>query len=151
MHPLYLAYMDRLEELHRNIETALDGLTPEALDWSPGPGMNSITVLVTHLTCAERFWVGDVLAGDPSGRVREAEFETRGFDASHLKARLAASRSYIRNVLERLPLEALEEQRPARDGHEFSGAWCLLHALEHTAIHVGHVQMNRQLWEERKK
>ena len=149
MHPLYIAYMDRLAELHRSIEKALDGLSPKALDWSPGPGMNSITVLVIHLTGAERFWVGDILAGEPSGRVREAEFEAQGYEPSDLKARLAASRSYTRNVLERLPLEALEEQRQAPEEHQFSGAWCLLHALEHTAIHLGHIQMNRQLWEER--
>ena len=29
-------------------------------------------------------------------------------------------------------------------------AWALLHALEHTAIHLGHMQIMRQLWEQRR-
>jgi ankyrin repeat protein len=28
-------------------------------------------------------------------------------------------------------------------------AWCLAHALEHTALHLGHMQITRQLWEQR--
>jgi hypothetical protein len=27
-------------------------------------------------------------------------------------------------------------------------AWSLLHALEHTALHLGHMQLTRQLWEQ---
>lgn len=147
MHPFYIDYLDRLSELHREISKALEGLPQEALDWVPTPGMNSIAVLVVHLTGAERYWVGDVLAGDPSGRVREAEFETRGLETTSLVDRLSASRSYIRGVLESLPIEVLEEQREVMDGRRFGASWCLLHALEHTAIHLGHIQLTRQLWD----
>ena len=27
--------------------------------------------------------------------------------------------------------------------------WCLAHALEHTALHLGHMQIMRQLWRQR--
>jgi hypothetical protein len=30
-----------------------------------------------------------------------------------------------------------------------SGAWGLLHAIEHLSEHVGHAQLTRQLWERR--
>ena len=33
------------------------------------------------------------------------------------------------------------------DAREFTVAWCLLHALEHSAVHLGHMQIVRQLWE----
>ena len=36
--------------------------------------MNSMNVLVVHLIGAERYWIGDVIAGEPSGRDRESEF-----------------------------------------------------------------------------
>ena len=38
-------YLDRLEALHAGLEEAIAGLPVEALDWVPGPGMNSLAVL----------------------------------------------------------------------------------------------------------
>ena len=64
MQTFYEDYLNNLHELHSDIEKALDGLTPAALDWTPQPGMNSIGVMVFHLTGAERYWIGDVIAGD---------------------------------------------------------------------------------------
>jgi hypothetical protein len=29
--------------------------------------------------------------------------------------------------------------------------WALLHALEHTAIHLGHIQITQQLWDQKNK
>lgn len=34
------------------------------------------------------------------------------------------------------------------DGQKFSVSWSLLHVLDHTAIHLGHIQLTRQLWEQ---
>jgi hypothetical protein len=151
MHPFFVDFLDRVYVLHQGVEKELDALPPQALDWVPGPEMNSATVLVVHLAGSERYWIGEVLAGEPSGRVREAEFETHGLEAADLRERLAASRNYIQGVLERLPLEALGEERiSARDGRRFGAAWCLLHALEHTAIHLGHLQIVRQLWDQKR-
>ena len=36
-------------ELHADIEKVMENLPVEALDWVPGPEMNSIAVLVVHL------------------------------------------------------------------------------------------------------
>jgi uncharacterized damage-inducible protein DinB len=150
MNALIESYLNRLQALHEDIEKALAGLPPEALDWSPGPDMNSITVLVVHLAGAERFWIGDVACGDSSGREREAEFRAQGMDGKALQERLAAGLSYAQKALEALTLSDLEKQRPAgRDGRSFSVAWALLHALEHSAIHLGQIQLTRQLWEQR--
>ncbi len=35
-----------------------------------------------------------------------------------------------------------------RDGREYTVAWALFHALEHTALHLGQMQLTRQLWEQ---
>ena len=65
-------YYDRLQTLHQGISEAIADLPQEALDWEPAPSMNSVTVLVVHLTGAERYWIGDVAGQDPSGRIRSA-------------------------------------------------------------------------------
>ena len=70
MEALLAALSERVETIHRNIEKAIDGLPAEALDWVPGPDMNSIAVLLAHTVGAERYWIGDLAGDDPSGRVR---------------------------------------------------------------------------------
>jgi hypothetical protein len=45
-------YLTRLQVLHAELERAIEGLAPEALDWSPGPHMNPLCVLVAHASGA---------------------------------------------------------------------------------------------------
>jgi uncharacterized damage-inducible protein DinB len=149
MEALFESYLDRLQKLHTDIEKTFEGLAQEALDWIPGAGMNSMAVIVTHLTGAERYWIGDLAGEDPSGRDRAAEFRVRGLDAADLKKRLNDSLEYARLVAGRLSLVELAEIHTSpRDGKQFSVAWSLLHALEHTAVHLGHLQIMRQLWDQ---
>jgi hypothetical protein len=143
-------YSERLQALHANIERSIEGLLLPALDWAPGPDMNSLGVLAAHVAGAERYWIGDVVGRDPSGRDRAAEFHAHGLDAATLTARLAQTLAHSQAVLAGLTLPDLEATRVSpRDGHEFTVAWCLAHALEHTALHLGHMQITRQLWEQR--
>jgi uncharacterized damage-inducible protein DinB len=147
MLPFYEALYDRFHELHQDIEKALDVLPPEELDWEPGPEMNSVSVIIVHLTGAERFLIGDVIMSDPSNRNREAEFHVAGMSKSDLVQRLTATEAYIKGALEKLTLADLEAMRThPRHGNQVSLAWAILHALEHTATHVGHIQMTVQLW-----
>ncbi len=149
MEPYFSDYFDHLQRLHAEIEQVLDGLPQGALEWVPGDGMNSLGVLAYHVAGAERFWIGDVVAGDPSNRDREAEFRTQGIDAESLKERLSASLSYSRAVLEGLSLHDLLTMRTSpRDGRQFSVGWALAHALEHIAVHLGHMQVTRQVWKQ---
>jgi len=139
-----------LHELHADIEQAIAGLPQEALDWQPGPGMNSIGVLLAHVTGAERYWFSDVLMGEPSHRDREAEFRAHGLDAPAWQKRLAESEAYAQKALATLTLPDLETLRTfPRDGRKITVAWSLGHILEHTAIHAGHIQITRQLWEQK--
>jgi uncharacterized damage-inducible protein DinB len=143
-------YIDRLERCHNDILKALEGLSPAALDWVPGPQMNSISVLLFHLTGAERFWIGDIALQDPSNRDREAEFKVVNVGTDALNKRLTDNVEYARTALDKFSLQDLEIVRTVpRDGNEYSVAWALLHALEHSAIHLGQIQLTRQLWEQR--
>jgi uncharacterized damage-inducible protein DinB len=143
-------YLERLAALHADMQRAIEGLPQVALDWLPGPDMNSLCVLVVHTCGAERYWIGDVVGRDPSARDRTAEFHATGWDAIALGEHLDESLARVRGVLEGLTLQDLKALRVSpRDGCKFTVAWCLAHALEHTAIHLGHMQIARQLWDQR--
>ncbi len=149
MIPLLEAYYERLHALHAGVARALDDLPEKALDWNPGPGMNSVAVLVTHLAGAERYWIGDVAGGDPSGRVRETEFEVRGGETSALLGLLDRTLEHSRRTLGNLKEADLSASRVAsRDGQAFTVAWCLYHAMQHTALHLGHIEITRQMWQQ---
>lgn len=154
MHSFYQDYLQRLTDLHQGILNAVEGLSPEALDWTPirktTSDMNSINVLVTHLCGAERYWIGEVACGDPSGRVRENEFRVSGMDAETLAERINIMTAYAHSALNKLSLDDLpKEKSRLNDGRPVTVGWALLHALEHTALHLGHIQITRQMWDEK--
>ncbi|MEW5872952.1 MAG: DinB family protein [Chloroflexota bacterium] len=145
--------LERLQFLYQEMSAALHGLPPEALDWTPGAdapeGLNSLGVLAVHVAGAQRYWLGDVLAGEPSGRERAAEFRARGFEAQALEELLDQALAYASGVHENLSLEDLQTERTSpRDGRKFTASWCILHNLEHVAIHLGHMQLMRSLWDQ---
>jgi uncharacterized damage-inducible protein DinB len=146
MQPFFEDYLQNLQELHKDIIDSLKDLPLAALEWSPAADMNSIDVLVVHTVGAQRFLIGEAVEGDPANRDREAEFKVHGLDAEALTQRLNQSLEYIRSVLERLTVEDIAALRDFR-GRERSVAWILDHALKHTATHLGHVQLMRQVWE----
>ncbi len=148
MIPFYVDLLDRFHQLHADIEQALQPLPLEALDWQPGPDMNSISVLIVHLTGAERFLVGDIIMGDPSNRNREAEFLASGLIKNDLLNMLHEKEAYLKAAFEDLKLSDLETSRlHPRHGNQVSVAWALTHALEHSAAHLGHIQLTVQLWQ----
>src|SRR5688572_24790032 len=152
MQTFFTDYLNLLQERHNEILEALEGLPPAALDWSPGPDMNSINVLVFHITGSTRYWIGDIAAQESSHRDRDAEFRVSDVEVEVLKNRLADNLEYARNVLSKFTIEDLQTTREsARNGRTFTVAWALLHALEHTTLHLGQIQLTRQLWEQSKE
>jgi uncharacterized damage-inducible protein DinB len=150
MESFFVDCLDRLTTMHGEMEKAIAGLPTEALDWSPGPEMNSMAVLVVHTAGAERYWIGDVVGQDPSGRVRSQEFETRGSTEAVLQEKLQATLAHSQGVLAALLLADLDQPRySSRHDEDSTAGWALVHALEHTAVHTGHLQIMRQLWEQR--
>jgi uncharacterized damage-inducible protein DinB len=147
---VYAEIIERLRLLHNEMKQAIEGLPQEAIDWVPGPDINSLSVLVMHTAGAERYWIGDVIGRDDSGRVREAEFQVKGINAETLEDHLDKVLSHSQSVLAELNFDDLESNRTSsRDGRKVTIAWSLAHALEHTALHLGHMQIIRQLWAQR--
>lgn len=149
MDPFFIDYYDRLSDLHHDLAAAVEGLPVEALDWQPGPETNSLAVLLTHTAGAERYWIGEVAGEEAADRVRAEEFEVDGRTAEELVALLNRALAHSRSVLSRLSIHNLAEARVASmQGRSVTVSWALLHALEHTAVHLGHAQINRQAWDQ---
>ena len=139
-------YLQNLKELHTDMINAFQELPPAALDWSPVKDMNSISVLIVHTVGAQRFLIGEIVAGDTLNRDRDAEFKVSGLDVAALKNHLNESFEYIRSVLNGLTADDLTSPRDFR-GRDTTVSWVLGHALKHTATHLGHIQVTRQFWE----
>jgi uncharacterized damage-inducible protein DinB len=149
MEPFFKDCIERLRALHSDIEKCLSSLPSEALGWQPGPDMNSLAVLAAHTAGAQRYWIGDMLAGDPSQRVRAGEFEFRESQAQALIDKLRKTLAHSEATLSAMRVDDLDEVcTSAQHGRDFSLAFCLLHALDHTALHLGHMELTRQLWDQ---
>ena len=148
-HQLFVDYLQRLEDLQFRLHREVRDLPAEAMDWSPGPQMNSVAVLMAHITGVVHEGI-DLGLGEPSSRVRTQEFQTRGVPSAEMLRRLDAVIDYVRDALPRLGLEDLDQERQDDDETITSG-WALLHALEHAFLHLGHIQLTCQMWRQSEK
>ncbi len=143
-------YLLRIEDLHRQIIDLIASLPEAALNWRPisggdGDDTNSLAVLVTHIAGAEHFWVGEAIGGRPPTRNRDLEFLTQANNADTLIEKIQAVEAETRSVLVSLKAEDLSSTRLVR-GKTVAVRWALLHVIDHTALHVGHMQLTYQLW-----
>ena len=140
---------DRFSELHKEIKKSIEGLSVDALDWVPAGNTNSVNVLVTHLTGAEQFWAVDVAGNQSSDRVREEEFEAQGLTEHELVTRLDETLGAIQAAFESYSFGQLQDPRNVEQREmSVTMGWAILHALDHAALHLGHIQLTVQLWEE---
>ena len=145
------AYLERIEDLRAQIGSILQTVPQEALNWRPDESsedhaMNSIAVLATHAAGAEHFWIGEVIGSLPTTRDRAAEFETVVADTAVLQQTLQTVRQQTRTILQTLTQEDLDGTRQVRD-RVVPTRWALLHVIDHTALHLGHIQITAQLWQ----
>lgn len=153
MEPIFADVIQRLETMHAEYFQYMGGLTIEELDWAPGPAMNSLCVLAVHVTAAERFWVGAVV-DDNITRDRPAEFSAAGYELPALKALFSANIAFCRGAFESAQSSRLGEVVDvSRYRHwppqQFTRGWALMQCVAHTAEHLGHAGMTRQLLDRR--
>ena len=148
-HQPFTDYLGLLEGLQRRLHKDVQDLPAEAMDWLPGPQMNSVAVLLAHIAGVLREGI-DIALDEPPGRVRAQEFQTRDVLSAEMLRRLDAVIDYARDALPRLGLEDLDKERDDDDG-PISCGMALLHALEHACLHLGHLQITCQMWRQREK
>ena len=105
---------------------------------------NSITVLVTHTCQSELDWL-HIAAGRAMQRDRDAEFKTTGRSTADLRATIERTASLVPDLVRAAITAGLGAMRRGRSGPERTVAFCLEHAVKHTAEHVGQVELTRQL------
>ncbi|HEY5983454.1 MAG TPA: hypothetical protein VIU38_08270, partial [Anaerolineales bacterium] len=71
----------------------------------------------------------------------------KDMDAASLKKRIADLDAYEERVFETLRVRDLEAWKVSPvNGKKVTVAWALLHAYQHTAVHVGHIEILVQQW-----
>lgn len=143
----FVDYLERLTGLQNRLHKELQELPAAAMDWTPGPQMNSVAVLLAHMTGVLHEGI-DLALDEPPSRVRAQEFQTHGVSSVEMLQRLDRVIDYARESLPRLDLADLGQARTDEDGPITCG-WALLHALEHAYLHLGHLQLTCQLWRQR--
>ncbi len=123
------------------IRRCLEVLGDEDVWWRPNEGSNSIGNLLLHLDGSTRAWIIDVAGGSHSQRDRQQEFDERDqISRAKLMARLEQTLAEADEVLARIDVEALSEQRQS-SSEEVTVFWAIYHAVEHFSMHTGQILM----------
>jgi len=143
-------YVERIEDLHSQVSGLIAELPAQALNWRPIEGKddhasNSLAVLTAHIAGAEHYWIAEVIGDRVGTRDRDAEFVTVAANAVEIVSLLEKTAHETREVFSTLSESDLNRARQAR-GRTIPVRWCILHVIDHTALHLGHMQITYQLW-----
>ncbi len=143
-------YLQRIEDLRSQVGKLISGLRVAALNWRPletseDAALNSLAVLTAHIAGAEHFWVSEGIGRRPATRNRQAEFAVTAADPGELASLLERTGVETREVFSRLDDAELDRERTI-EGRHVPVRWGLLHVIDHTALHLGHMQLTYQLW-----
>ena len=143
-------YRGRIDDLRRQVSELIADLPAKALNWRPtergeGHTTNSLAVLAAHIAGAEHFWITEVVGGGPPTRDRAAEFATQVTDAAELCRLLEETGAETTEVLSALSPADLNGVREV-EGRTVPVRWGILHVIDHTALHLGHMQITYQLF-----
>lgn len=165
------SFVSQMDDQNSRLVDATRDISPEELDRQPGPGMNSIGMLLAHLAIVEVVWaqigllgMGDIdphpvlgLGQDddgmplpPDGRV-PANLTGRTF--AYYEDLLERARVYFKDAASKLSGADLDREitraRPDGSKRTFSTRWVLYHSLEHIAGHRGQILLLRHIYRAR--
>ncbi len=150
MLPEVANYLDRMDSLRQQIRELITHVPVEALNWRPIEGdddhaTNSLAVMAAHIAGAEHHWYHEVIGQQPPTRQRDLEFKTVVEDAAVLLEKLTENAKISRQILSALSTDDLDGSREVQD-RMVPVRWAILHIIDHTALHLGHMQITYQLW-----
>jgi uncharacterized damage-inducible protein DinB len=145
-----------LKQALEELRTAVDGVPPEALNWQPAEGANSIAVLATHVMHSTRSWLSVAVGAPLPDRDRDAEFRASADDPGALLRLVDELSDDCRRLLAEASdvdwsAQRKTHARPGDAPETVPAAFALLHALEHLGQHVAHCSLTRQVWETKER
>ncbi len=170
--PLAGLFLWQLDDQSRRLTEDTRGALAAELEWQPGPGMNTIGMLLAHIAAVEVGWIraavlgldrdsGEVLGLTkrqidiplPDGAAPPASLACR--ELAYYDDLLARARAFARASVAPLTDTDLDRRfrTPAtwEPGNEFEGTigWALYHVLEHEAGHYGQINLLRHQYRSR--
>jgi uncharacterized damage-inducible protein DinB len=146
-------YRRQIQSLLGRVCACLEGLSETQLNWRPPVrGANSAYVIAAHTLGNARAWVLGIACGWPVERDRPAEFQASGPDAADLTVQARRLSDDIDAALAALAPSALDQRvLPPKslfgegEPREGSVREALLHVVEHASLHLGQLQITRDL------
>ena len=134
--PALGALLSITRDRHRDMADLVRGLPGEGLRWVPADGASTLAGLTLHILDVERYLTA-LVTGEDIGWTGELGTRIHETAAEHeLVAAIAARDEELRDALARL------------DADRWSSlAGDLLEDLDHVAVHVGQMQLTRNLYE----
>jgi hypothetical protein len=119
---------------------------PAAEAYGGGP-MNTFATLAVHITAAGTWRIYQQVYGDEVKRDRESEFRATA-SADEIDRMFDGWLAGFRERIERENQPDLTSlpDTPREDHPEWTRLDWLLTMIDHNALHIGHVQIHRQLW-----
>jgi len=140
-----------IDLLCRDLLGELEKATDEQLNRPVDvPEANSLFAIATHTLGANRAWILGFVGGRPVQRDRDAEFTASGSLAA-LREGFEEFLAGMHEVLDALPDAEMGREtaapayRPEYAGAPLTVRDCVQHMVDHTALHLGHAQVTRQL------
>ena len=153
-------YFAQLEELTDRLRADVREATPAQLEWQPGPGMNTIGMLLAHIAVAEAYWAAviaeraflceavlDIGADDDGMPLAEGAGPPETLKSKaipfffDLLMKARANTQAMLTPLETSDLSREIELRSPRGVRTLNGHWILYHMVEHLGGHYGQINL----------
>lgn len=145
---------ETLESLVNQYRQALDGIPENDLNsWKPaaehngGGAMNTFAAMCVHVVAAARWRTEEQLYDQKYARDRESEFSATA-SAAEIEEQFSTLLRNFRNLIDSdasINLDSLPTTIRDDHPHWTKFDW-LISAIGHTALHLGHAQIHKQLW-----
>jgi DinB superfamily len=147
LNALEQSLLDSVMSIARSMPEDVLNTVPDGLGNSP-------YTIIHHLLGSARYWIGEVVGGQPTDRMRAEEFGTRGTLAD-FEARALDTRERLERAFSSLPASALHAAPIDLSRGVLSwgslppegrtSVWVLSHDLAHVAYHLGQLRLIQKL------
>ncbi len=141
-----------LKTIHSDMRFLVKGLPGAALNWQPGVSTNSLWATTLHTLGTTLHLLSTAADIEPHWQdwKRADELAAHGEDPALLLTAITNMDDFLDKVF-----PVLEEEDPATErdwlGKPKPLSYLVSYAVAHAGRHIGHMEMTRQLWDQRSK